>query len=770
MDPQKETPQGTTTGGLQSTCGESAPHNSSISARQITVAIYANEKSAMPECGPVDIASLQAQLFTTNRTDCTLATCKGKDCPHKSGPAWSPVVIEGSRNNKNVKAVTGLVFDIDGVSKKQSEDLKTCFGNYAGLIHSTHSHRENNISLRLVLWPSREVDPLSEFPALWKGLIAKFNIPCDLVCKDVARLYFLPSTPKDGEFVCYPLPGTELVDVDLVLREFPPSASASTPKPSPPVEPTDVDEEKEVIDLLANCYPKKDTRRQASLALTGGLIQIGYIPEEAAALTTKVHARVNGNDGEPEERLKQALRAQRRIKNGEPVEGFPSLPKYGVNRFAADRFREFAEKRIRERNHRYAESLGVFDSFFEEIQQAKKDIEEFLGVKSDKKRAPLFESFTDLEKKPRSATRWLFNGLIPQGTVGVLGSAPKTAKTWVAEELSVALISGKPAFDQFEVPQPGIVAYFFAEDDEESIITRTRALANSKKLDSTALARFYPHPKGTTIDVMNIDDLAWIVASCRRVGNITFLILDPFRDIHTANEDSSTEMAPVMKRLLALQVVLGCTVLFVHHSSKYGSEKQGSGQSLRGSTVIHGSVGYGIYLSNPGGNGETIFKNLVKSETKYGRSAGKFELTLTVEDDRFGHAIKTTWKYEKAGNADKAEEITFDDEYIIHALEIINGLENPKSGSSKPVSREKIKKGLKIKSSNHARDLIRFLAARNLVYWCRNTAGKLCGVRLSDGGKQQIQEDFIKPPPRPLSEADKEHQSVVNRFIPAGAK
>lgn len=319
------------------------------------ISTYQNNRDNFPTVLDISTDELSELLLTDNRTPCTLHDCAGKSCQYKHGPAWSPAYIEGQRDTKNVKAITAAVFDIDAVSADQLQTLTTNLEKQSGVIHSTHSHRENNISLRLVLWLSREVAP-GEWPTVWNGIIRKFNIPCDPVCKDVARLFFLPTTVADGEFLAGKLPGSEPVNVDEILAETP---AVSVPAPSTNNIKQSVALPDDLIALLAKNYPSKGNRRQASLALTGGLIRAGYTVEETTNIVTKVHAMVNGNDGEPEERYKQALRAKERISAGDTATGFTELEKLGVPKRVTDRVFSYVDGFVKERNHRFAESLGV---------------------------------------------------------------------------------------------------------------------------------------------------------------------------------------------------------------------------------------------------------------------------------------------------------------------------------------------------------------------------------------------------------------------------
>src|SRR5581483_4360325 len=104
--------------------------------------------------------------------------------------------------------------------------------------------------------------------------------------------------------------------------------------------------------------------------------------------------------------------------------------------------------------------------------------------------------------------------------------------------------------------------------------------------------------------------LAWLIASCRSLSEPpALLVLDPLRDLHSAKEDKSDVMAPVMSRLRLVRDLLGCAVVFVHHASKAGevTSARRPGQRMRGSGVVHASVDGGLYLSNLDTDGTSRF-------------------------------------------------------------------------------------------------------------------------------------------------------------------
>lgn len=283
------------------------------------------------------------------------------------------------------------------------------------------------------------------------------------------------------------------------------------------------------------------------------------------------------------------------------------------------------------------------------LAKARELVREALGRKTERTRFQ-FEDATALLARELPPTPWLLTGLLTERAVAAIAGEPKTTKTWTALEIAIAIANGIAAFGEFGVPKARTVAMFLVEDDERSARNRLRALAAGHGLVPAAAVERIKLKCRQTRDLSEVEDLAEIVAACLEVPDLGCLILDPFRDLHTADENDSTAMAVIMHRLRALRDILGCTVLFVHHSIKSGVGTNGrrQGQKMRGSGAIHGAVDGGIYLYDLDTDGQKYWTNKVNVEVKAARGAGNFTLRLDVRDDANGEAEHAAWKREES--------------------------------------------------------------------------------------------------------------------------
>jgi RecA-family ATPase len=156
------------------------------------------------------------------------------------------------------------------------------------------------------------------------------------------------------------------------------------------------------------------------------------------------------------------------------------------------------------------------------------------------------------------------------------------------------------------------------------------------------------------MDLADPMQIARYVATVRRLPfSPGVVVFDPLRDLHSKNEDSSGEMAPIYGALRALRTVLGCSVIFVHHSTKStkDTDSRRGGQKLRGSSALHGAVDAGLYMTHPTKTttegGQTTMSCSVESEVKAAASVGDFALALEVFDSPNGEAVRAQWVFSR---------------------------------------------------------------------------------------------------------------------------
>lgn len=466
-----------------------------------------------------------------------------------------------------------------------------------------------------------------------------FDIRGDHACKDWTRLYRLPFVVRDGE----PQTLETIGDAHALGTWSVPVPPRPPPAPKPErKEPTRDHADKRLrraAAYLAKMDPAVE-EQGGSTALWNAVaaVLIGFDlsePDAEALITSDYNPRCSPPWSEKEIRHKIEHVAERCDRE----RGYL----LGVTEDAA------RDPSTHDRNGAPVEpKADKSDPWQVALAAALADIRTALGTTATASRTPLFGDAVELLGAEFASSTWLVDGLLTRGGVSLVGGEPKTFKTWLGLEACVAVATSTRMCGEF-FAAAGVAAYFFAEDMGRQVRNRLRALLAGANR-SLFTGRLHLCPRGKFLDITKDEDLALLVASCRLLGKIDLLVLDPLRDVSSAAEDKSDEMSPVMRRLRVVAELLGCTVMVVHHTAKASldTSKRRPGQRLRGSGAIHGATDSGIYLSDTQGDGRTEFKNTVDSEIKGAQSAGRFSLTLNIEDDDNKEAVRASWQFSRA--------------------------------------------------------------------------------------------------------------------------
>jgi AAA domain len=192
-----------------------------------------------------------------------------------------------------------------------------------------------------------------------------------------------------------------------------------------------------------------------------------------------------------------------------------------------------------------------------------------------------------------SAQRWLVEGLWGASSVGVIGGAPKCAKTWLGLDMALSVATGTACLGKYAVPEPGPVLVYLAEDALLVVRERIEGMARYRGLD---LARVEVHVITTPVLRLDRDrDRARLWETTKRLRP-RLLLLDPLVRLHGIDENNAGEVAELLAYFRSLQRQLDLSVLLVHHTRKNATGGVAAGQGLRGSSDIHAFGDSNLYL------------------------------------------------------------------------------------------------------------------------------------------------------------------------------
>ena len=293
--------------------------------------------------------------------------------------------------------------------------------------------------------------------------------------------------------------------------------------------------------------------------------------------------------------------------------------------------------------------------------------------------------------REENALRWLVEPLWGESSVGVIGGAPKCAKTWLGLDLALSVATGTACLGRYAVPRPGPVLIYLAEDALTVVRERIEGMARHRGLALT----------GVDIHVITAPALRLdrephrnrLLETARQLRP-RLVLLDPLVRLHSADENNASEVAALLAYFRSLQRQLDLSVILVHHTRKNAAGGVAAGQGLRGSSDLHAFGDSNLYLrrvrerlmllsehraapaapavtlelvttdaatthlevvatppsDRPGNLQEQVLARLVKGETW---TRAKLRNALSVQNQRLGEALETL---ERAGEIRRASD------------------------------------------------------------------------------------------------------------------
>jgi hypothetical protein len=200
-----------------------------------------------------------------------------------------------------------------------------------------------------------------------------------------------------------------------------------------------------------------------------------------------------------------------------------------------------------------------------------------------------------VDQIPREAeaARWLVEPLWGDSSVGVIGGAPKCAKTWLGLDLALSVATGTACLGRYAVPRPGPVLIYLAEDALAVVRERVEGMARHRGLELAGVQIHVITAPSLRLDRQPHRDRLLETAQRLRPR---LLLLDPLVRLHGVDENNAGEVAKLLAYFRLLQRQLDLSVILVHHTRKNAAGGVAAGQGLRGSGDLHAFGDSNLYL------------------------------------------------------------------------------------------------------------------------------------------------------------------------------
>jgi archaellum biogenesis ATPase FlaH len=186
--------------------------------------------------------------------------------------------------------------------------------------------------------------------------------------------------------------------------------------------------------------------------------------------------------------------------------------------------------------------------------------------------------FTPIGKVKAKRLRWLIERIVPAATLVFVSAQAKQGKSLLALYMSLCLTAGKLFLGQFRTRRSRVL-YYSLEDHLGELRARAKHL-----LQCVGVERFPRYLLMSDAQAVNLpNDFSKIEADIR-TSKATIVIIDTLRRSHGLEENSSTDMAPILRELRRLVREYKVTIIVVHHAGHKIKDKEDPGDWLRGTS------------------------------------------------------------------------------------------------------------------------------------------------------------------------------------------
>ena len=192
---------------------------------------------------------------------------------------------------------------------------------------------------------------------------------------------------------------------------------------------------------------------------------------------------------------------------------------------------------------------------------------------------------------------WIAKGYMMRGAVTVLSGPGSAGKSSLVVAWCAALALGQ-SFHHLHSPKPVRVATYNVEDDENEQKRRFSAVfrqLSATPYDTNNLAIIGPRSVGTLLTFLRDGQILVNTPVMDKLEEFVtqfqpdILFLDPFVELHQADENDNTAIRAVMARFRFIAITYNIAVVVLHHSRK-GLASPGDPDSLRGASAIVGAA------------------------------------------------------------------------------------------------------------------------------------------------------------------------------------
>ena len=243
----------------------------------------------------------------------------------------------------------------------------------------------------------------------------------------------------------------------------------------------------------------------------------------------------------------------------------------------------------------------------------------------------------------------VIHGILRETEIMNLIAAPKTGKSWLVNDLALAVAAGKPWLGHFETEQ-GCVLILDNELHPETSSDRIRRIAEARGNDLDLLAEsvYFKHLRGELQDIHSLKPFFDSV----KPGMFKVIVLDAlYRFVpESSSENDNAARTGIYNTLEAIAKRLGCCIVIVHHTTKGDQAGKGVTDIGAGASAQSRAADAHVVLRPHKQQGVACVEAAVRSFEPFKPVCIRFEFPVWTVDESIQPSQPRT-----RGNADSGE-------------------------------------------------------------------------------------------------------------------
>lgn len=221
---------------------------------------------------------------------------------------------------------------------------------------------------------------------------------------------------------------------------------------------------------------------------------------------------------------------------------------------------------------------------------------------------------------------WIVKDWIVAGGLNLIAGMPAAGKTILVEDLVIGMATNGKAWNNLTV-EKGKVLYQYLDGSVRGVRTRIAKMCSARNVE---------FPKDLVFDFspVNLNSPTEMISFRRRIKQlgVTTVVLDVLaKYIPGADENSVSEITPVMNALRDMANKEGITFIIIHHLNK-GATNDYS-QRIRGSIEILGSVDTAIVVTQDHSGKNNIKRNLIPQKNRESEMPDALSFRIVSNDE-----------------------------------------------------------------------------------------------------------------------------------------